>query len=274
MNTPTTPAKVLAKADASESSRHQPNWWAPVWQGLVLDQQGKHYRKIKSALWLLIYFILCADRRTGTLKRKVGTISRHMDVKARTIRLWLAVLRSHGYIDTQNSGRCLIIEIKKWKSYPQRHSDVTQSDIALPGRVTELCQSGSAAKGRETSKASENSAAGGAPNDITIKKEILTNDNVAAKTSPQSTEAAIAMEICQAFKDEKNLPLYISYVRKYERRIIQQAFKEALKLPSNKIKKTRGALFNYLVKYYAGNQDVPTSHRHQSRLAVPGDCDF
>ncbi|HRS96585.1 MAG TPA: hypothetical protein P5040_00265 [Smithella sp.] len=248
----------MAKADTS----HQPDWWAPVWQGLVLDNQGKHYRKMKSALWLLMYFILCANRSSGTLKRKVGTISRHMDVKARTIRLWLDVLRDNDYIATQNSGRCLIIEIKKWKTYTQRHPYVTQSDIVMPGRVTELCQSVLLPKGRETWQTSEDSVSSFAPNDKTLKKDILTNNNVAAKTSLQSRDVAIALEICQAFKDKKNLPLYLAYVKKYEMGIIKQAFKEAMKPPANKIKKTRGALFNYLVQYYAGEHDVSQNHRH------------
>lgn len=238
------------------------DWWAPVWKGLVFDKDGQHYRKIGCALWLLIYFILCADRRTGTLKRKVATISRETGVKVRTIRSWPGVLRDRGYIDIRSSGRCLIVGIKKWKTHPQRHFHDNQHHIRASGRVTEICQSRSSSKGQETFQPGENSAGSCVPNDITIKKDILKNDNDASSPVFQDGEDSLAIEICHTFKDQSNLPLYLSYVRKYPAEIIQKAFKEALKLPSNKVKKTRGALFNYLVQYYAGKQHNPQDHRH------------
>ncbi len=113
------------------------NWWAPIWQGLVLDEEGRHYKQMGSAIWLFAYFILCADRQTGTLKRKAATISRQMGVKVRTVRSWLNVLRLGGYVETANGGRSLLIRIKKWKTYPQRHHDVRQSDIIMPNRSRE-----------------------------------------------------------------------------------------------------------------------------------------
>lgn len=71
---------------------------------------------------------------------------------------------------------------------------------------------------------------------------------------PRNSQDLLALDICQALDDSDNLPLYISYIRKYPPKIIQQAFNAARKLPENKIKKTRGALFTYLVKHYAGDQ--------------------
>jgi hypothetical protein len=32
------------------NSRHEKQWWAPVWKGLVMDAQAKHYRRMKNAL--------------------------------------------------------------------------------------------------------------------------------------------------------------------------------------------------------------------------------
>lgn len=79
---------------------------------------------------------------------------------------------------------------------------------------------------------------------------------------PRNSQDLLALDICQALDDSDNLPLYLSYVRKYSPKIIQRAFNAARELPANKIRKTRGALFTYLVKYYAEEQDIPKNHSH------------
>jgi hypothetical protein len=90
-------------------------WWGPVWRGLFVDPTGKHYRTIGRALWLYGYLIVHADRRTGTLYRKVATIASDMQVPTRTIQAWLTLLRQRGYIQTKQTGRALVIGIKKWR---------------------------------------------------------------------------------------------------------------------------------------------------------------
>jgi beta-phosphoglucomutase-like phosphatase (HAD superfamily) len=92
-------------------------WWAGIWRGLVVDSKAKHYKAMRSALWLFGYFIIHADRRTGTLFRKQETIARDMGVKTRTVRYWLATLRRHGYVKIENSSgsSSIFIHIQKWK---------------------------------------------------------------------------------------------------------------------------------------------------------------
>ena len=93
----------------------QKQWWAPIWTGLVMDVEAKHYREMKNAIWLLLYLLLNANRRTGVLMRKVRTISKDMGItRDMTIR-WLKILRTEGYIITLNNGRYLSIQIKNWK---------------------------------------------------------------------------------------------------------------------------------------------------------------
>ena len=64
-------------------------------------------------------------------------------------------------------------------------------------------------------------------------------------------EEALALEVAKTLGDEKNLGLYLSYCRKYPRDIILRAFGEAKETPEGRIKRSRGALFTYLVKRYA-----------------------
>ena len=91
-------------------------WWAPVWRGLVVDPEGKHHRRIKNAVWLFLYLILHADRRTGKLKRKLKTTASEMGIPQKTIQRWLKTLKDQGYIETKNTGRCLEIVINLWKN--------------------------------------------------------------------------------------------------------------------------------------------------------------
>ncbi len=238
------------------------DWWAPIWQGLVLDKEGRHYKKMGSAIWLFAYFVLCADRQTGSLLRKTDTISRQMCVKTRTIRAWLHVLRQNNYIETANSGRSLLIRLQKWKSYPQWQNSAYQSDIILPGRVTQSCQSEARKKAKKVAKLSQNFAVAKNANDITLNKYIFKNVREGVDKEAADEENASALEICQAFKDQDNLSLYQSYVSRYPSAIIKKAFQEAIKLPAKKIKKTRGALFNYLVQYYAKEKSSQQDHGH------------
>jgi hypothetical protein len=173
-----------------------------------------------------------------------------MCVKTRTIRVWLRILRQHGYVETSNSGRSLLIRIRKWKTYPQWHDDDNQSGITLPSRVTGLCHPELENKGENPANASQKSATAKKANDITLNKYIL-NVNVGEHQDSVVKEDLLARKICRDFRDEENLSLYQFYVRKYPREIIQEAYRETIKIPAKKIKKTRGALFTYLVKHYA-----------------------
>jgi hypothetical protein len=93
----------------------QKQWWAPVWRGLVADTNGKHYQRMKSALWLYLYLLIHANRATGVLLRKISTISADMGIARDSIVRWLGLLRKEGYITTVNTGRCLTIRVERWK---------------------------------------------------------------------------------------------------------------------------------------------------------------
>ena len=84
-------------------------------RGLVVDARAQHYRKMKGAVWLFMYLLLHADRKTGELRRKHATISHDMGITARTIRRWLERLCRHGYVTVTHTGRALVIHIQKWK---------------------------------------------------------------------------------------------------------------------------------------------------------------
>lgn len=91
-------------------------WWRAVWRGLVVDHEGKHYRMMGPALWLLLYLIIHADRDRGVLSRKYKTIAADMGISQRTVRSWLTRLRQQNYVSVTPTGRSLVIHIRRWKS--------------------------------------------------------------------------------------------------------------------------------------------------------------
>lgn len=95
----------------------QKSWWAAVWRGLVADPEAKHYCSIRSALWLYLYLIVHANRKTGELNRRYETIAQETGISKRTIRYWLSVLQRAGYVKLDRSGSAPVINIRiqRWK---------------------------------------------------------------------------------------------------------------------------------------------------------------
>jgi len=87
----------------------------------------------------------------------------------------------------------------------------------------------------------------------------MPNITPAAKNEPRTTESdstnksddALARSIAEEFGDLDNLPTYQMHCRKYPEELIRKAHKHTLSVPSDKVKRSRLALFIYLVKKYA-----------------------
>ena len=90
-------------------------WWGHVWRGLVVSENGRHRRVMGQSIWLYLYLIIHADRKTGTLYRITKTVSKDTGISTRTVQSWLKTLRKNGYITTRRTGRSLIITITKWR---------------------------------------------------------------------------------------------------------------------------------------------------------------
>lgn len=67
---------------------------------------------------------------------------------------------------------------------------------------------------------------------------------------PETREELLALDLAEALYDMDGLPLYLSYARKYPEGFLRQVLGKVLEIPSDRIKKSRGVVFNYLVKKY------------------------
>ncbi|MDA2938740.1 hypothetical protein MYX75_10825 [Acidobacteria bacterium AH-259-A15] len=68
------------------------------------------------------------------------------------------------------------------------------------------------------------------------------------------------MKIARGLGEEAYLPIFRALVKRYPEEIIRRAYEEALQIPAEKIRKSRGAIFNYLVKKYARQDSQNTRH--------------
>ena len=90
-------------------------------------------------------------------------------------------------------------------------------------------------------------------NNIDRKDTIDSNDNDRANDRNSSglmKEEILAGDLAEGLDDELNFAFYLSVARKYPEDFLRKIFSHVRGIPSNKIKKSRGALFNYLVQKY------------------------
>jgi len=65
---------------------------------------------------------------------------------------------------------------------------------------------------------------------------------------PTTNEEFLAFEIAQGLQDEHNLGLYLAYAQRYPEHLLREIFDQVKQVPPQQIKKSRGALFTYLVQ--------------------------
>src|SRR5438309_28260 len=104
---------------SDERKPKRTNWWAAVWRGLVVDREAKHYYRIHSAIWLYLYLLIHAKRKTGLVFKRYATIAADMGVSERSVRNWMARLKRHRYIGLEKTGRTPVVRIQKWKAWGQ-----------------------------------------------------------------------------------------------------------------------------------------------------------
>lgn len=73
---------------------------------------------------------------------------------------------------------------------------------------------------------------------------------------PRTAADALAVEIARAFGDEVRLPFYRQVCAAHNRSLVYRAYREALVMPEHQIKKSRRALFIYLIRHH----DNQTEH--------------
>ena len=66
----------------------------------------------------------------------------------------------------------------------------------------------------------------------------------------QLQKETFAKELAEILNDTDALSLYFNFVEKYPESLLREVLAKTLAIPDEKIRKTRGALFNYLIKQH------------------------
>jgi hypothetical protein len=67
---------------------------------------------------------------------------------------------------------------------------------------------------------------------------------------PQSREEALAQELAERLGDPDGLPFYLKVARRYSETFIRSMLSRVLEYPPERIQKSRGALFNWLIRHH------------------------
>ena len=235
-------------------TRQCKTWWAPVWNGLVMDPDAAHFKKMGNALWLYFYLVVNANRRTGMLVRKVKTISADTGIGRRKVFEWLNILRSEDYISTKSSGRCLAIIILRWKPLKEMRDSAHQKFRIPHLRGAENRTSQTSFEGQKPASLKEKSKAEDVPKKNTIKENILKRRYIDFKNDDllafKTKEEMLAYDLAKALDDFPGFPLYLSLARKYPESLLREILGRVREIPSEKIKTSRGALFNFLIQQH------------------------
>ncbi len=237
-------------------SNYSKNWWRPLWSGLAIDPDGKHSKQMKTSVWLFLYLILVADQKTGMLTKSYAEISRMTGRRKKTTLKWMNALRRKGYVLTKKEGKRLVIQVKKWKFLTKCPDWGTMKTESTPngarngpqlGRIEEeqkseksLCLSQKIKKGRFADRYNVNKDI---YNIVNVSKPISFDD-----FSPKTKEELLALDLAQGLNDLKSLNFYLSVSKKYPEELLRRICNQVREIPTEKIKKSKGALFTYLLK--------------------------
>lgn len=108
------------------ANRFAPKWWTPVWRGLSADPKSKHRLAMGPSVWLFLYLLSYANRKTGLVRRRIDQIVADTAYPRRTIQRNLERLVQKDYISLDRSHRELNIIIKRWKGFHVRAPDSTE----------------------------------------------------------------------------------------------------------------------------------------------------
>ena len=66
-------------------------------------------------------------------------------------------------------------------------------------------------------------------------------------------EIRLANEIAETLKDRDALPLFLTYTRKYQESHLRRILAKVMSMPEESIRKSRGALFTFLINQHGSS---------------------
>jgi biotin operon repressor len=87
-------------------------------------------------------------------------------------------------------------------------------------------------------------------NNVNVENNSFEGIEPKTPTEPKTREELLAEDIAEALSDLKGLPIYLRYAQQYSESVIRKCLSVAKQMPAERIKKSRPALFTYLLKQH------------------------
>ncbi len=210
-----------------------PHWWD------MSPWEAKTY--------LTIYWF--ADPASGELEISLYSLSQKVNSRAKDLLPWLHKLKLRGLIDFAPGANPLLdshFKVLPGKS-PLSEQPSDQNEPEIEYLPTGPEEESPYVNGNDTGY------------DRCLKKTVPAgNETETVFLKPQSqgvsdtADQLTAESIAQSLGDLENLALYEAYLKRYSEEIIRKAYRDVLQTPPEKIKKSAGAYFTFLVKKYGG----------------------
>jgi len=81
---------------------------------------------------------------------------------------------------------------------------------------------------------------------------------------PHTHEESLAQELAERLHDPEGLPLYLKVAKQYTESSIRQILRRVLEVPDERIRTSRGALFNWLIHRH-GKRDTTNNGAADTR---------
>jgi DNA-binding transcriptional MocR family regulator len=88
---------------------------------------------------------------------------------------------------------------------------------------------------------------------VRVHKSYTKNNGLGGEGTIQSKEELLAHDLAEALSDQGRFSIYLSYAKRYSEHFLRRILAETEMTPEKRIRKSRAALFNYLLHHYAGN---------------------
>ncbi len=79
-------------------------------------------------------------------------------------------------------------------------------------------------------------------------------ENIPNGFQPKTRKELLAFDIATSLKDQENIKRYLAYTERYPEEILRTALSQVKQTPDQRIKKSRVALFTYLLHHYGEKQ--------------------
>ena len=203
---------------------------------------------------LLLILCLLSYPKTGMVLVEKGHVAEILEVESGSIDTWLVDLERQRLLDVRDSGPILVVSIRMWSCSTNTPAPANGKNDAKVRTKTEVgpppsippprnCRSDSAAGSKESLPAEAEKQGRAVP-------EQKTGDGV---RGPGSEEEGVWLEqfldrLVRVLRSPEERPSYRTFCQRYNRKVLETALQRVEDTPKEKIRKSPGALFTYLVK--------------------------